>query len=50
MNGATAHTLALFYSLLNRMQENFEITLDNNEVIKGNFYYVPFKWCFLWGG
>ncbi|NLL29841.1 MAG: diacylglycerol kinase family lipid kinase [Clostridiales bacterium] len=50
MNGATAYTLALFYSLLNRMHENFEITLDNNEVIKGNFLLCTFSNGVSYGG
>lgn len=50
ISGGTAYTLALFYSLVHRMHQNFEILLDNKEVIKGKFLLCTFSNGVSYGG
>lgn len=50
INGGTAYTLALFYSLIQRMHQNFEICLDDMEVIKGKFLLSTFSNGLSYGG
>lgn len=37
INGQGAYTLSIFYSLFHKITSNLEITIDNREIIKGEF-------------